>query len=150
MCTWTRPEASAKRTRGETEEGEICACGREEGKISCVHEHARKTDEELNEPTRGPNLANFLKTHLRPVFLLSERPLLKRWRFYCVIEAGFHNQSRWSSTRPRNPPQTFSQRKCGVSLEILSPYRIHLWYLSPKWNGFKLPMKIGSTMTLST
>lgn len=44
----------------------------------CVHasERARQI-KELNEPTRGPNLANFLKTHLRPVFLLSERPPLK-------------------------------------------------------------------------
>lgn len=69
--------------------------GRGREKYSCVHEHARETDEELNEPTRGPNLANFLKTHLRPVFLLSERPPLKRWRLCCVIEAGFHDQSRW-------------------------------------------------------
>lgn len=118
---------------------------RRKGKYSCVHERARKTGEELNEPTRGPNLANFLKTHLRPVFLLSERPPLKRWTFCCVIEAGFRDQSQGPFTRPRNSPQTFSRRKCGVSLEILSPYRIHLRYLSPKWNGFKSPMKIGST-----
>lgn len=42
-----------------------------------VNERTRETDKELNEPTRGPNLANFLKTHLRPVFLLSKRPPLK-------------------------------------------------------------------------
>lgn len=81
------------------------------GQYSCVHERARRTDKELNEPTRGPNLANFLKTHLRPVFLLSEGPPLcvKRWRLCCVIEPGFRDQSPGSSARgPRNSPQTRS------------------------------------------
>jgi len=129
-CSVDAPRAS----KSKLEEGEICAYGRGERreKYSYVHERAKKTDKELNEPTRGPNLANFLKTHLRPVFLLSERPPLKRWRFCCVLEAGFHDQSWRPSTRPRNSPQTFSRRKYGVSLEILSPYRIHLWYLSLK------------------
>lgn len=44
-------------SKSKLEEGEICAYGRGErrGKYSYVHERARKTDKELNEPTRGPN-----------------------------------------------------------------------------------------------
>lgn len=68
--------------RKRREKGRICAWKRRRGDIRAyVHasertnerERERETDGELNEPTREP-LANFLKTHLRPVFLLSERP----------------------------------------------------------------------------
>jgi len=63
--------------RKRREKGRICACGRGGGEIfvrTCtqVNERTRETDRELNEPTLSEPLANFLKTHLRPVFLLSE------------------------------------------------------------------------------
>lgn len=95
------PSASENELEETGGERDLCVWQRRGGKYLCVHERARKTDKELNEPTRGPNLANFLKTHLRPVFLLSERPPSKRWRFCCVIEAGSRDQSRGGPPRDR-------------------------------------------------
>lgn len=97
-----------------------------------VNERTSETDKELNEPTCGPNLANFLKTHLRPVFLLSERPPLKPMKVLLRNRGGFSRRvlEGRPSMRPQSRRGIFTAKKnCGVRQRSFTET------ISTKWDG---------------